>query len=359
MYKVMIVDDEPNIRNGLRYIIDWEEYNFTVTSIAKNGRGAIEKMESNYPDLIITDIKMPVLKGLGLIQYVRETLNDQNMSFIVLSGYDDFNYAKKAIKYNVNNYMLKPIDEDELIDTLKKIDNKLSKDNIYNFFYNKRVDKLNDNFDQVKEIDLLIDAIINNKESKIEKIINDIFKYFDKICLHPRLIKIHIDNYIIKLSNAISDMGGSIDDIIKNYRFFQTSIANLNVIQLQYSLIGFSIECSGYISELKQSCGVINKVKRYIKENYTENLKLKNIAKRFYINPAYLGQLFKKETGLNFSQYLNEIRIKNAKKLLERTDLHIYQIAEKVGYKNSDYFIIKFKEYEDYTPMEYKNIQRA
>ncbi|NLM97631.1 MAG: helix-turn-helix transcriptional regulator [Halanaerobiaceae bacterium] len=99
----------------------------------------------------------------------------------------------------------------------------------------------------------------------------------------------------------------------------------------------------------------MNKIKHYVQENYSEDIKLKDIAKKYYINTAYLGQLFKKETGVNFSQYLNMVRIENAKKMLKRTDLHIYQIAEKVGYKNPDYFIIRFKESEKCTPYEYKN----
>src|SRR5690554_896507 len=115
MFKVMIVDNEPNIRKGLRYIIDWEKYNYTITDLAKNGKDAIEKLQKNYPDLIITDIKMPGMDGLDLIKYIREELNDDNIKFIILSGYDEFSYAKEAIKYNVRSYLLKPIDEDELI----------------------------------------------------------------------------------------------------------------------------------------------------------------------------------------------------------------------------------------------------
>ena len=357
MYKVMIIDDEPNIRNGLSYIIDWEKYDFTVSSLAKNGKDALEKIKLNYPDLIITDIKMPGLDGLGLIKYFRHSLQDKNMPFIILSGYDDFDYAKEAIKFNVSSYLLKPINKEELINILQVLKRGFSRENIFEFFYNRRVEEFSEKFSEIKQFDFLIDAIQSNQKLLIDKVIKDIFVNFDKVNLHPRIIKIYLDNFLMKLSKIISDNGGTIDKIIKNYKLFESDIANLNLIQLKTSLVKFSKECGLYIDELKQSSGVINKVKQYINENYSENIKLKEIAKLYYINSAYLGQLFNKEIGLNFSHYLNNIRIENAKKLLKRTDLHIYQIADKVGYKNSDYFIIKFKESENCTPMEYKNGQ--
>lgn len=359
MYKVMIVDDEPNIRQGLRYLIDWEKYNFTISSVVKNGKEAITKIKSTYPDLIITDIKMPGLDGLGLIKYIRKSLNDKNMSFIILSGYDDFDFAQEAIKYNVRCYLLKPVDEDELINILEIVNKELSRENIFEFFYNKRVEQFNNYFIDIKQFKMLLNAIEIDERLAIEESINSIFNYFDEVKLHPRLIKIHLDNYLINLSNIISDRGGTIDSIIKKYSLFETDISSLNIIHLKNSLIEFSLESAMFISELKKACGITNKVKQYIKNNYYKNIKLKDISKMYYINSAYLGQLFKKETGFNYSQYLNRTRIQNAKKLLERTDLHIYQIAEKVGYKDSDYFIIKFKESEKCTPLEYRNRQRT
>lgn len=351
----MVVDDEPNIRNGLPYLIDWEKYHFSICSVAKNGNDAIKKLNTTYPDLIITDIKMPGLDGLGLIRYIRKNLNDKKMPFIILSSYNDFKFAKEAIKYNVKSYLLKPVDEGELIELLQEIQQELTRENLFEFFYNKRVEEFNNHFKEVRQFNLLIEAIENNQKKNIEKTINDIFSYFEKEKFHPNLIKIHLDNFFINISNIITELGGSIDNLNNKDSLMEVHISNLNVIQLKNRLQEFSLNCARYINELKTTCGIINKVKQYIKSNYYKNLRLKDIAEVFYINPAYLGQLFKKETGMNFSQYLNEIRLQNAKKLLMRTNLHVYQIAERVGYKNADYFIIKFKEAENCTPMEYKN----
>ena len=353
MYKVMIVDNEPNIRKGLCYVINWEKYDFSITDLAKNGRDAIEKMEKNPPDLIITDIKMPGMDGLELIRYVREELQDEEMKFIILSGYDEFDYAREAMKYNVRAYLLKPIDEEELIDTLELIKNELSRENHFDYFYIEKVEDFSENFVEIKEFDILVVAIEQNNKDK-EEIIKKIIDYFIEVKLHPRIIKVHLDNFIMRLSSIFNNMGGSIENIIKDYSFFKTNTYNINIKQLEEELVKFVNDSSIYLEELKKNCGLINKVKHYVHDNYSQNIRLKDLSEKFYINTAYLGQLFKKETGASFSRYLNEIRIEKAKELLRRTDLHIYQIAEKVGYGNSDYFIIKFKEFEGCTPLEYK-----
>lgn len=119
MYKVLIVDDEPQIREGMRTIIDWHSFGFRVCGIAANGREALEEHERQTPDLMIVDIRMPGMDGLKLIERIRE--KDEGVHFLILSGYSDFDYAKKAIDYRVDGYLLKPVDEDELTGFIARI----------------------------------------------------------------------------------------------------------------------------------------------------------------------------------------------------------------------------------------------
>lgn len=123
MIKTLIVDDEPFIRQGLKVLIDWEKYGYEVVDEAENGFKAIEKIKEKEIDLIITDIKMPHMDGLDLIEYVYKNIN-RKISFIVLSGFCEFEYARRAIKYNVKDYLLKPIQREELINSLYKIQQK-------------------------------------------------------------------------------------------------------------------------------------------------------------------------------------------------------------------------------------------
>jgi two-component system response regulator YesN len=112
MHKVMIVDDEPMIRQGLQTLIEWERLGFEIAGTAANGKEAIAQHAKLRPDLILIDIRMPIMDGLQAIEGIRRT--DSECHILILSGYADFNYAKQAIIHGVGGYVVKPIDEDEL-----------------------------------------------------------------------------------------------------------------------------------------------------------------------------------------------------------------------------------------------------
>lgn len=119
MIKVLIVDDEPKLREGMRSLIPWEDEGYTVVATAGNGIEALEKYRTLTPDLVLADIRMPGMDGLELIRELRERKAECHV--LILSGYADFDYAKQAIQERVDGYLLKPVDEDELIDYLRKI----------------------------------------------------------------------------------------------------------------------------------------------------------------------------------------------------------------------------------------------
>ncbi|OBZ16560.1 hypothetical protein A7975_01140 [Bacillus sp. FJAT-26390] len=125
MHKVLIVDDEPMIREGLQTLVDWGKYGFAVVGAASNGREAVEKHAALGPDLILIDIRMPGMDGLQAIEEIRKT--DAVCHFLILSGYAEFDYAKQAIAHNVDGYILKPIDEDELESYVERISTRLQK----------------------------------------------------------------------------------------------------------------------------------------------------------------------------------------------------------------------------------------
>lgn len=131
MYNVMLIDDEKLIIQGLTNIIEWEEIGLKVVETALNGYEALEKFKEKSVDIIITDISMPRLTGLELIKEIREI--NSKTKFVILTGYDEFAYAKEAIKYGVESYILKPINEEELQETLvkmvKDLDNKKKEKN--------------------------------------------------------------------------------------------------------------------------------------------------------------------------------------------------------------------------------------
>jgi two-component system response regulator YesN len=130
LHKVLIIDDEQMIREGLKSIIDWEDLGFEIIGEASNGFEALKKIEVLDPDVILADIKMPFMDGISLTEKLKKMKKDFNIIFI--TAYSDFKFAKKAIDLGVSSYLLKPIDEDELTEILLKIKDEYNKDIIKN-----------------------------------------------------------------------------------------------------------------------------------------------------------------------------------------------------------------------------------
>ena len=118
MYKLLIADDEQWIRQGLREIINWGSCNIHEVWEAADGEDALYKVREFKPDIVIADIRMPEIDGLELSAILREEFPQTKV--IIISGYKDFDYARKAVELGVSNYILKPIDENSIIETVKR-----------------------------------------------------------------------------------------------------------------------------------------------------------------------------------------------------------------------------------------------
>lgn len=123
MIDVIIVDDEPLIRDGLVKLVSWKDYQMQVNAVFPNGALALEYLEKQSADVIITDIKMPVMNGIELMQECQK--RNLPAKFIVLSGYTDFAYVKTAAKLGIENYLLKPVDTQEMSQTLLQVKRKI------------------------------------------------------------------------------------------------------------------------------------------------------------------------------------------------------------------------------------------
>lgn len=119
MYRILIADDEEQIREGIIRKIDWEKIGYTIVGSAENGLDALEKAEHLHPDVVMTDIKMPFLGGLELGEKLRESM--PSVKLIFFSGFDEFEFAQQAIKMHAAEYILKPINSEELTETLRRI----------------------------------------------------------------------------------------------------------------------------------------------------------------------------------------------------------------------------------------------
>lgn len=124
MYSILLVDDEKTIREYLPKAIPFEDHGFVVKDTAVNGKEALDKLVTVKPDLVLLDVKMPVMGGLQFLKMLRQS-EYSNTLVVMLSGFSDFEYAKEAMKYGVKDYLTKPVDEDEIIPLLKSMQKEL------------------------------------------------------------------------------------------------------------------------------------------------------------------------------------------------------------------------------------------
>lgn len=174
MYKLIIVEDEEIIRKGLVHTIDWLSMGFIVVGEAENGEDGLKLIEELKPDLVITDIKMLFMNGLQMLSLAE---NKRYFESIILTSYSEFDYAKKAISIGVSDYILKPINEEELFKIVTKIKNKIDERKLYENIKNCTGNKEKIEFTNLKiyidskEINIYVKYVINKiKENYSEKI---------------------------------------------------------------------------------------------------------------------------------------------------------------------------------------------
>lgn len=190
MYSVIIVDDEPLIRIGVKSCIPWEEYGFEVAGQAKDGKKAIELIEQVNPDIVITDIKMPNMDGIELIAYLRE--NYPKVKSIVLSCYNEFDYVRQALKLGAEDYILKlSMEPENLVEVLLKVKQRIDEDREKSSIQNSITDKLWRNKYLIREdyFRKLIAGSISGE--KLEKELQD----FNFDAAHYRVICCEVDDY--------------------------------------------------------------------------------------------------------------------------------------------------------------------
>ena len=172
MLKIMIVDDEYYFRQALKISIQWEKLGFTICAEAKNGKEALEKFNEHRPDIILLDINMPIMNGLELVDELNRS--EKKPKIIILSGYNEFSYAKKALTLGVNDYLLKPIEEDEIIETLLKMKKMINGEEISKTEIKKLKEKVDENIPIVKEkmLNDIIHGNVDFSDSELIEYIN-------------------------------------------------------------------------------------------------------------------------------------------------------------------------------------------
>lgn len=251
MYKVIIVDDESNIRERIASVMPWGEVGFEVIGSCESGEDAWNVLQSRKPEAVLTDILMPGMNGLELIRRIRREF--PRVMTAIMSAYDDFKYAQAALHYDVKGYLLKPVLRKEFIHVFRKMS-----------------------------------AELETGANRMKSAEPDPFSAAPAASSNP---------YV---SLAIEYVSGHID----------------------------------------------------------ERITVEDAAKVIHIHPNYLSTLFKRDTGYNFIDYVNEMKIRKAMALLLCTDEKISDIALRIGFYNFSYFNKIFKKITGETPSQYQETHR-
>lgn len=515
MRKVMLVEDEELILQGVRNIIDWESLSAQVVHMAHNGREALEMWEREPADIVVTDVEMPVMNGLSLLKELRA--RDQRARFVILTGYDEFEYARKAIKLDVEDYILKPIDEEKLEQVVKRAVEKLDemdrgnaremedrmgwkkflegglgeeeKKSYLELF--PRLKASEEAFAAVMKIDsrsmrkgdlsellsilqeetcrvlhlstdtLLLIAVCSpgypwdrENEEELAKMTREVqsrlsfvqnrveselgiftfisigpsFHSYEQLpasyreamrmqkyrmldgygsCVDSNYIQnrdskdVAIDesqlrkmilqkdrvgaiNYIedlfinnirkdadvnnlyqtaLKIAMLLWDIKGEYKLEEKNLQDLSDMMENIykadDIFGLKTIFISEISEIIMYLhTENSAYTPVVKQIMAEVQKNYREELSLKTLAYKYHMNASYLGQIFQKEVGCSFTQYLSNIKNGIAKDLILNTNRRINDIAQEVGYTDTSYFYRKFKQCYGVSPASLREMKK-
>ncbi|MCG7334625.1 response regulator [Sporosarcina sp. ACRSM] len=356
MFRMMIIEDEVWMRKGLEKMLAWDELHIQHVASARNGQEALELMDECKPDIILTDIKMPKIDGFGMLDKISE-ITGRLPKIIIISGYDDFEFAKKAIQHAVIDYILKPVDPEELEKSLTKaikmILHEAEQAFQTNYYQNQEYIDIDIGI-SLKEETLILKALQKGDKGFVKSIIDDILEKYNS--LEQKRI-IHFQLYLFLSRYLTAEQLKSPNRLMLLHKFKSAytfeelrGIYNLAFEPLVDEIIqNFTPSKINYISQAKE----------YIDMHYNNSsLSLDQIAEHLNLSPAYLSFIIKKETGINFTSHVTQKRIESAKDLLLNSDMPLYEVSVEVGYNDVKYFLKVFKKETGFTPNRYRELYK-
>ncbi|MDQ0856534.1 response regulator [Bacillus sp. V2I10] len=380
--KALIVDDEFNVRDVLRHLGQWEQYGITKLLEASNGKEAKKWIEKEQPELIFTDIKMPGMTGMELIEWLDSISYPGKVIFI--TGYNDYSYMRKAIQHSSFDYLLKPIEYEAFNHTLKK-SVQAWKDDFEHAEVLEDAKKLRRNqlataiclgdrsdADSLAEflpesagyeLTLLSFYQMHNPDSYIENLSDELM---DRRVGNAFSLQTDLN---LCLVITICDQWLSVEEYIS--REFDLPvrlvtgepIESLSQIRPAFQTLEKKLEEQNFrsIHRLDEidAARRMEDIVSYVKTYYMEDLSLEKLSNVFFLSREHISRKFKQETGMTLSKYITELRISQAKSWLQETDKSIYSISTMLGYQDEIYFSKLFKKVVGMTPFEFRNSSKG
>jgi two-component system, response regulator YesN len=345
--KVFLVDDDIIVNEGMKKLIPWNRLDSTIIGEAKNGRLALAKIMEMHPDLVITDIKMPLMDGLELSRCIHESM--AYTSVILLSAYEDFSYARTAMQYGVKDYIIKPIDRqkvNQLIESICEISARLNKrSNLYS------------SFDVSSPENGLSEALKTMDEAFIQSYFDKNFSDYYSDCNLVTELCFKLVGILIHIVETIG--------LTPEYCGIQKNEITSRLISLKSAkamksyMLGLYLDTMRYIGEKKdvRTLNLVEEVDSYIMKEFSDpNLTVSGIAEHFNITANYLSIIYHQVKGINISSQITGLRMKKARDLLRNQSMSISEVCNLSGYNDGHYFSKVFKKLDGVTPSEYRNL---
>ena len=337
---IMLIEDEPVISQAIiKMIFEVNISRFEIQNFIdlKYAEDAIPYLNSNFYDLIFVDIKGGDMDGLELIE--KYHVKTPETQWIIISGYDKFEYAQQAILYGVSDYLLKPVTKERLSEAILKVINKrknplmIDIQTIDNFIL-----ELTDSIwkiDKVKTKLLIsqLESKLTNKHLSLNYIQRLLDYTFNKVIKNLEN-KSRILNHRVTFDMKI---GNTVQEIVKNF----TEKCLFLIETIEYTRKGTELD-------------PIEEAKNFIQKNLNKDLSLDIVAKKMGFNSSYFSQIFKKETGKTFVEYRTQLRMEKAEQILLKSNTRIIDVPSMIGLNDYPHFIKTFKKYTGYTPSEYQ-----
>jgi len=417
MLKALVVDDEYLVRMGIRETIDWSAHGVEIVGEADNGEDGLALALQHEPDVIVTDVRMPFMNGLELIEKIKE--HRLNAGIIVLSGYDEFQYAQAALRLGASSYLLKPVDTDELAASVRK----LGLEAQARLAERALLGQLKNELPAIAAqfwLDLLQGRLQDEAEIASKRAMLDIGQTHGQTPDQPPDQPLQPHAAIVLENKARTAAPANewltepiIADELKAHSLRAAAIIRTGPAQWTLVLPAaqlWSVELSrirafgydllarakqagtdiavgigipaGTLAELKASyeaanaavqraaaslggvwyaldeaeAGMRREIREalaYIRQHYASNITVENVASEVFVSPTHLMHLFRKALDKTFYECLTEYRIEEAKRMLRDPKYRVYEVSGRVGFGDAKYFSQIFKKMTGMTPSEY------
>ncbi|MCF0134566.1 MAG: response regulator [Blautia sp.] len=374
MIKVFLVEDEVVMRNGIKNNIPWEKEGFEFVGEASDGELAYPLIKREKPDILITDIKMPFMDGLELSRLVKKEL--PQIKILILSGYNEFEYAQSAINIGVTDYLLKPIGSAKLLEAVKRIaeiiEVEREQERILERYQKEISDVRRMRGTAGEEIDVRDLHSKKSEQEQVEKFLKNgtieeisdfVEKYFARVGeknYQSLLFRQYIvmDLFVV-VTDFLQNLGIENEELPEDVRDIGTTLTQIAALQEMKCWLKHLFTEAMRLRDcrsMKRYDALLEEAKAFIQQNYQKDeMSLQTVAAQVNVSPSYFSAIFSAETGQTFIEYLTSVRLEKAKELLMCSSLRTSEIGYEVGYKDSHYFSYIFKKVVGCSPKEYKN----